>query len=313
MNDAFEIRYGQEFAAFANGIERGDWNWSSPAPQRQGVLIRYSGSLAEDMGLETIVAVANAVEALAADGVDITFDIKTRKFWAEKAGGRFKTLARTRISTEELAAAEYRKWLSDADVVLICYNFDELSRAYVRYSIANKLPECLASGAALLAVGPPDIAMMQLLKSLDCSVNVETLDPAVLKGELHELATSHQTRAALVDKARQVALDRFDMRLTRQKFVSWLEKAVQNGRSNRLLRVLRSTEGRLWGLQQQFFARIARLESGAPVGAGAASPSGVSPVLADSALAGTASLEQLGKKFGGIATSLRARFAQKVG
>jgi hypothetical protein len=312
MSAAFEDRYGQEFAAFANGVERKDWNWGSSALQRDSVVVRYSGSLAEDMGLESLLAVASAVEVVAEEGVNIAFEIKTRKFWADKAGSRFKPLKRTRISTEELSAADYRKWLSDADVVLICYNFDEMSKTYVRYSVANKLPECLASGAALLAVGPSDIAMLQLLRSLDCSVNVETLDPDVLKRELRELATTRERRAGLVNRARVVALNQFDMRLTRQKFVNWLERAVQYGRSNRLLRVLRSTEGRLWALQQQEFARIARPESGAPVEVATVLPSATRPVPADTGAAGTANLEQLGKKFGGIATSLRARFAQKV-
>jgi hypothetical protein len=151
--------------------------------------------------------------------------------------------------------------------------------------------------------------MMPLLKSMACSVNVETLDPDVLKRELRELTTSHEKRADLVNKARLVALDAFDMRVTRQKFVSWLGRAVQNGRSNRLLRALRSTEGRLWGLQRQVFARIARLEGGAPVDTGTLSLPAIASLPGEPATAGSSNLEQLGKKFGGIATSLRARFS----
>jgi hypothetical protein len=313
MSEAFEDRYGAEFAAFANGIERAEWDWASTPPQRDNVVIRYSGSLAEDMGLESLLSVAGAVEALAGEGVNVSFEIKTRKFWADKAGARFKGFKRTRISTEELSAADYRKWMSGADIVLICYNFDDVSKSYVRYSVANKLPECLASGAALLAIGPSDISMMQLLKSLDCSVNVETLDPDVLKRRLRELVTSHVRRVELISKARQIALDKFDMGVTRQDFVNWIGGAVQNGRSNKLLRVLRSTEGRLWALQQQVFARIARLENGAAPDDGSVLPGAGRLVVAEGASAGTANLQQLGKKFGGIATSLRTRFGTLAG
>jgi hypothetical protein len=274
MSEAFEFRYGKEFTAFANGVARHEWCWSSVPPQRDGVVVRYSGGLAEGMGLETLLGVAKAIEALAGEGVSIRFEIHTRRFWEQKAGSRFRSLKRTRISTENRSSAEYRKWLSGADVVLICYNFDDLSKAYVRYSIANKLPECLASGAALLAVGPSDIAMMKLLKSLDCSVNVETLDPDVLKSELREIATSSEKRADLVNRSRRVVLDKFDMRLTRQKFVSWI-------------------------------TRVAR---GAPVDTPAAIATAMHPMLRDADQGEPGSLEQLGKKFGDIATSLRARF-----
>jgi hypothetical protein len=310
MSEAFGGRYGQQFQPFANGIDRMDWDWSSMRAASEEVLIRYSGSLAEDMGLESLLGVAQAVEALGGEGVKIRFEVKTRQFWADKSGSRFKGFRHTRISTEELAAADYRTWLSGADIVLICYNFDDASKAYVRYSVANKLPECLASGAALLAIGPPDIATMGLLRSLDCGVQVETRDPAVLRRELAELAGSREKREALVRRARQVALDRFDMRLTRQRFVRWLTSTIEMGQGNKMLSAVRTAEGRLWNWRKKLEDR------GAQVGRATAGGVKISEKMQNpnvsSLLVDEGCLQQLSKKFGDISVSLRSQFLQRV-
>ncbi len=294
MSAAFSERYGVDFEPFANGIERAEWDWSTPRPASQKVLIRYSGSLAQDMGLESLLGVAQAVEALGNEGMDIAFEVKTRKFWADKAGAIFDGLSRTRISTEELLAADYRKWLSAADIVLICYNFDDASKDYVRYSVANKLPECLASGAALLAIGPPDIAMMGLLRSLDCSVQVETRDRAVLKLALGDLAGSREKRDALVRRARHVALDSFDMRLTRKRFVRWLTRAVQAGAVDKVAQSTRNFAQDLEGLQKGTSSAAIKSDG-------------------DKRAGRSEELEHLSKRFGDISSMLRPDLTQKAG
>jgi hypothetical protein len=294
MSSAFSERYGLDFEPFANGIERADWDWSGSRAPSKSVLIRYSGSLAHEMGLESLRSVALAVEALSGEGVDITFEIKTRKYWADRAGASFSGFSRTRISTEELSPSDYRKWLSGADIVLICYNFDDASKAYVRYSVANKLPECLASGAALMAVGPADIAMMGLLRSLDCSVLVETPDLATLTRELGDLAGSPEKREVLAQRAREVAYERFDMLQTRRRFVRWLTNAVQA-----------DATGKIVHSKTNFARDLQRLQTwtrGGTISRDREWRSGQSEKL-----------EQLSKKFDGIASSLQSRFPQKAG
>lgn len=296
MSSAFSQRYGVEFEPVANGIDRMDWDWSTGRAPSNEVLIRYSGSLAQDMGAESLLGVAEAVEALGGEGMNVTFEVKTRKFWADKEGARFKDFSRTRVSTEELSAADYRKWLSGADIALICYNFDDRSKAYVRYSVANKLPECLASGAALLAIGPPDIATMELLRSLDCSVRVETSNLVILKRELRELVSSREKREALGRRAREVALDRFDMQATRLRFVRWLTNAAQAGMAGKVARSTKRFEQDLQHLRER--SQIWASDVSVHLRASSAPASQ------------SAELEHLSKKFGGIASILKSEFTQ---
>jgi hypothetical protein len=60
----------------------------------------------------------------------------------------------------------YKAWLGQADALLIAYNFDELSRNYSGYSMANKLTEYMISGRPILAYGPGDIATIKHLAEM---------------------------------------------------------------------------------------------------------------------------------------------------
>src|SRR3546814_18344607 len=55
--------------------------------------------------------------------------------------------------------------LAKSDELLIAYNFDPASTGYIGYSLANKMPECLASGAPLLAYGPRGVAPIAYLEA----------------------------------------------------------------------------------------------------------------------------------------------------
>ena len=161
--------------ALANGIEPEVFAAvrAAAAPKREerareggGLKVRYAGGLAPDMGLASLQALAGAVEGLAGHGV--TLEIKTSAFWMHQ-GEAFAQSPATTVFTEEMSREAYQAWLAEADVVVIAYNFDSASLAYVRHSLANKLPECLASGAALLAIGPATAATMARLAEADCA------------------------------------------------------------------------------------------------------------------------------------------------
>ena len=175
MAALLEARYGVPARALANGIEPEAFAAVRAAAAdrragRPGLKVRYAGGLAPDMGLETVRALAQAVEGLAGRGV--TLEIKTSPHWQATQGEAFAGFAATTLGAEEMSRADYQAWLAEADVVVVAYNFDAASLAYVRHSLANKLPECLASGAVLLAAGPAECATMARLAEAGCGVRV---------------------------------------------------------------------------------------------------------------------------------------------
>lgn len=226
MSEAFSKRYGFRFVAVANGVAPDEW----PKPVRQTssgpVRVRYAGSLAENMTLHTIRAIAEAVERLAHEGIDVSFEIKTRDLWKRVASPHFKGLRHTKFIVANLDAKTYRAWLSEADVVVIGYNFDAESKSYIQHSLANKLPECLASGSALLAVGPADVATISVLEDLNCGVRVTREDMDEIVNSLRKLAVSPDERFRIADAAQAIAFEKFNITDARQKLEGALRIAV---------------------------------------------------------------------------------------
>ncbi|WP_375202104.1 FkbM family methyltransferase [Hyphococcus sp.] len=218
MGKAFEDRYGAPFVSYANGVDPADWPKAAIREGRGPVRVRYAGSLASNMTLMTLQRIGQAVEDLSHDGVDIVFEIKTRDLWRDGAAPHFEGLTCSKFIVTDLTPAGYREWLSESDIVVIGYNFDETSTNYVKYSVANKLPECLACGAALFAVGPEEVATMALLEEIDCGARVMKDDLALIKAKLADLARSAELRFQLAEKAQSTAAERFNIHVIRDGF-----------------------------------------------------------------------------------------------
>lgn len=59
--------------------------------------------------------------------------------------------------------AEIKKLMSQADAILLAESFDENEIIKTRYSFSTKIIDCLQSGSALIAIGPPDIASIRYI------------------------------------------------------------------------------------------------------------------------------------------------------
>jgi FkbM family methyltransferase len=217
MSTAFHERYGHPFVPLSNGVDPADWTAATLRP-RGPVRVRYAGNLADNMTLDAVRLVAGVVERIADSGVDISLEVKASPYWHAKTGDWAAGLRHTTVTATELSIGEYRQWLSDADVLLIAYNFDARSRDYIRYSVANKLPECLASGAAVLAVGPEDIGTIARMAALDVGERVTVADEGRIEEALRRLAASPERRLELGRRGQKVAFSLFDARQVRAAF-----------------------------------------------------------------------------------------------
>jgi len=210
MSGAFGQRYGVSFRAFANGVNPVQW----PALRQhegRGLKIRYSGGLARNMTLDSVLRVAGVVERLARAGRAISLEISTQSWWLRDHGHHFTALRHVSLDTISRDAAGYRAWLAEADAVLIAYNFDDETRRYVRYSMANKMPECLASGAVVLCHGPRDLATVDYLQRSEAACVVDTPDAGALATAILALAEDPARRNLMARKARALAFERHNI------------------------------------------------------------------------------------------------------
>jgi hypothetical protein len=143
-----------------------------PSPKRARrtdggpLVIRYSGGLEPDMGLGSLVELAQKIEAYNAGLETKAFrlEIYAPEFARTNRGAEFRGFPSTVLLPQLSAYPDYLEALATSDLNLICYNFDSRSIDYVRYSLANKLPELLSAGVPFLAIGDPDVATMKMLK-----------------------------------------------------------------------------------------------------------------------------------------------------
>jgi FkbM family methyltransferase len=125
--------------------------------------------------------------------------------------------------------APYRDRLRAADVVLIAYAFDADSRAYTRHSLANKLPEALAAGAAILGYGPPDQATIVALADTGAAEMVTKRDPDALRAALRRMAEDPASVARLGAAGRARALSAYALAPRRAALMAWTRQAVADG------------------------------------------------------------------------------------
>ena len=159
MADAYKERYGRSFFPLANYVT--DQPTASKVSD-ETYTIRYCGGLDATMTRETIAMVSRAVEELNGEGMRARLDIYTMPWYMEFA----ESIGSTNVHIHEMASdAEYPGLLASSDLLLIGYNFDAQSIAYVRYSIANKLADYLNAGAPVLLIGPRDIETISFCES----------------------------------------------------------------------------------------------------------------------------------------------------
>lgn len=223
MAKAFGERYGVPFRVARNVVDPRDW----PAPAGRagnGIELRYSGALAPDMSLTAIEEVARAVASREGQANGLSLAIRTQRHWLDRYAGRFSGMAGVSISEAAGSAADYRAFLRGGDVVLIAYNRDEATERYLRFSFANKAPEALASGRAVLAYGPTTIETMAFLAETGaCAV---AADPEELRSQLARLSADPGMRGTLGEKGREVAFGVFSAHACRTELQGWLAAAA---------------------------------------------------------------------------------------
>lgn len=216
MSVVYRERYAAHFVPLANGVDVGavpthDHDARGPVSGERPFVVRYMGGLARDMTFDSVVDVARAVSRLSAR-MPVRMEVCTMPWYRDEAAAALSGLAG--VSLHDLVDAEhYPALLADSDALVIAYNFDEPTRRYVGLSLANKLPECLASGVPLLAYGPETIATIDELAKAGCACLVTRRDPAALEAAIRSLVESATRCRELGEAGRQhVAEHRSDQR-----------------------------------------------------------------------------------------------------
>lgn len=203
MADAYGVRYGGEWQVLANGIDLNAF----PLPGKASCakkIIRYMGGAAEDMNYHAIVQFAKTIEHNKHLASQFIFEIYTMPWYIKSLGKALDGFQTCRI-LELVEEDRYGEILQTADALLIAYNFDSATEQYVSLSMANKMPECLASGVPVIAFGPSTIATIALLEKYGLAHVINQNDASRLGKALTSLASDSPITRTIALRARSFA------------------------------------------------------------------------------------------------------------
>ena len=227
MAEEYERRYQRPFLWLPMPVELDAYyaaartQWTAGQPFR----LRYGGRVGWAIR-ESLADIVGAVHALRQGGADVVFDLVTFDTEAVSA----PCLA-SRGTTVQIPGplADTPRMQAEADVLVICYDFDPKSFAEARYSMPSKLADCLASGTPVLVYGPSGLPVVEYARREGWGKVVDRRDPAALQTALRELMHSAPLREQLGRNARRLATERHDARVVSEEARRILKAAAGDG------------------------------------------------------------------------------------
>jgi glycosyltransferase involved in cell wall biosynthesis len=231
MSRAFQDRYGVRFIPFHNSIDIDEWKdpRARPCQDASGPFrIVYTGSLASDMQLWSVKDLAEVVGELHKGGVHVGLELYGAKWWLTNYGRYLEGLPGVK-HMGFVPSNEYPRILMEADLLALPINFDDESLAYIRYSMANKGPDYMASGTPILVYGPAESATVEYAASAGWGYVVAERDKEKLEKAVLDLMSDRERGFQLGQHARTLAFKKHDARIVRKRFQALLRKAADGG------------------------------------------------------------------------------------
>jgi tetratricopeptide (TPR) repeat protein len=226
MSEALQDRYGLDFIPLANCVDPDDWWQLDRVKPNDNFVIRYVGGLADDMNFNSIDEIARVVSSLS-EKLNVRLEIYTMSHWKAKAIAAWQDLSGIGIYDANLSPQEYRQLLVASDALIIAYNFDAASIRYVKYSMANKLPECLASGTPVLIYGSMAIATVAYGVSSNAVVAVTEQNTDLLTEAITQLVEMPDKYTQLAQTARQFVFKHHHVAKTRSHLTRIFRRCLQ--------------------------------------------------------------------------------------
>jgi len=185
-------------------------HWAAGHPFR----LRYGGRVGWAIH-ESLADLARAIHMLLQEGADAVFDLVT--FQTEQVPAA--CLASTGVALKALGPlAELPRLQAEADVLVVCYDFDPKSFGQARYSMPSKLADCMASGTPILVYGPAGLPVVEYARRDGWGKVVDRRDPMMLRDAVRELMDSAVLREQLGRTAQRLAAERHNAKMVSDNF-----------------------------------------------------------------------------------------------
>lgn len=227
MAEEYERRYRYTFRVFHNALDITEW-----VPQarmdwrlRGRATIRYVGSIVGEAQRDALRDVVDAVASLRAAGRDVTLSVHAPE--SQTAVLRTWNLAADVLRIDGVPnPAMVPRLLGEADILVLPFNFDAVSRKYLKLSMPTKVPAYMVSATPILVYGPPEIATVQYAVRDGWGDCVTQRDGGALQDAIDRLVSDVAHREQLGRRASELARANHDAESVSLAFLSALTDAA---------------------------------------------------------------------------------------
>lgn len=214
MAKEYKIRYNKNFITFHNPINIDFWKryQKSVYELNDAPTILYAGrvGLGIDTSLEIIAKSIQLINEELNISMKFVLQISEKPIWANNY-----------LCVEHkdfVPYGELPKIFSDADFLILPYDFSEQAIRFVKFSMPTKVPEYMMSGTPIIIFAPPETALVSYAKKYKWAEVVTRNDVIELSNIIKKLIRSKSLRQTLGENGKEIAEERHDACIVSDEF-----------------------------------------------------------------------------------------------
>ena len=217
MTNEYSKRYNKEFIPFHNPIEVKVWmpySKTNFSLSKEHICILYSGRIGPGI-TESLLEVANAIENIN-NGIEIKLHLQT----PTKDNEILNRLKKQKcvVINPIVEYTQLPKVYSQADILLIANDFNELGSDFLKYSMPTKASEYMISGTPILVYAPKELALSKFCSENECGYCVTEQSQEKIIDAIHFLISNEEYRKKISHNAVRLATELFDADKVRKEF-----------------------------------------------------------------------------------------------
>ena len=227
MSEDYSRRFGIDFATFGNSVDPATMESDRVpiAPCSAGVLdFVYVGGLHLERW-RSLMILSDCLKELNEAGPIARLVVYAPRADLEQFGGVLDNAPCVHIGGS-LEPKDVPGAIAAADVLVHVESFDQQIRQFTRLSLSTKVPQYLAAGRPILAVGPGEAASMRHIASIGAGVVVSSSDPASLCDAIARLCAAPELREELGRRGALYAAAKYRRDVVRRELAGVLRDAA---------------------------------------------------------------------------------------
>ncbi|MEO9210105.1 MAG: hypothetical protein ABI208_03355 [Ginsengibacter sp.] len=228
MSEEYKIRYGKEFIVFHNPIDIKFWGRYQKKDYKLSDCpkILYAGRTG--LGIEdSLEVIAKSIQKLNEDlllSIKFVLSIQQIPPWVKN----YSCIELKSYTSYDLVP----KTFSEADFLILPYDFSAKSIKYIQYSMPTKGPEYMISGTPIILFAPQATGIVKYFQQNKCAKVVTDNNINSLSNSIKELIYNDSERQDIAQNAIKSASEKFNSVKIIEDFRKMIISCTKNFRSN---------------------------------------------------------------------------------